>query len=93
VVGTVAVQHVPGKHVCHCLKATVGVIGEPPNVVIYVVAAERIQHQERVQSLLKILCQYARQLHAGTVGCCLPGYQLLTVRDCLTVGMSLIKVM
>ena len=65
----------PGEHVGHGLEAAVRVVGETGDVVVGSVAAEGIEHQERVEPALQVLRQHARQLDAGAVAGGLAGDQ------------------
>jgi hypothetical protein len=47
------------------------------NVIIRIVAAKRVQHQERIETLLKILRQDPGEFDTGTIGGGLANDQLL----------------
>jgi hypothetical protein len=64
---TVAVPHAARQHVGDGLEAAVGVIGEARDVILRVVAAECVQHQERVQAALQVSREDARKAHTSAV--------------------------
>ncbi|MNT11018.1 hypothetical protein D3C72_1458760 [compost metagenome] len=68
IAGAVAVTHAASQHVGDGLEAPVRVIGETADVVVLVVGAEGIEHQERVQPALQVLRQHAGELYAGAIG-------------------------
>jgi uncharacterized ferritin-like protein (DUF455 family) len=67
VAGTVAVAHAPLDHVGNGLEAAVRVLREACDIVARLVAAEGVEHQERVEAALQGLGQHAVDLHAGAV--------------------------
>ena len=67
VADAVAVPHAALEHDRHGLEAAVRVVGKAADVVARGVAAERVEHQERIEALLQRLGQDARQLDAGAV--------------------------
>jgi hypothetical protein len=64
----VAMQHAPGDHIGHGLEAAVRVIRKAGDIVVRIVAAEGIEHQEGIEPLLQRLGQHPDQVDAGTVG-------------------------
>jgi hypothetical protein len=66
--GAVAMPHAAGDHVGDGLEAAVRVLGKAADVVVGVVGAEGIEHQERVETALQRLRQYAHELDAGAIG-------------------------
>src|SRR5450830_1018157 len=73
----VAVQHAAGDHVGDGLEATVRVVGEAGDVIVGVVAAKGIEHQEGVEPVLQRLGQHPAELDARPIRCGLPAHQLL----------------
>ncbi len=67
VAGVVAVAHAARDHVRHRLEAAVRMIGEAGQIVIRVIAAEGIEHQERIEPALQRLGQHAREPDARAV--------------------------
>ena len=49
----VAVAHAAGKHVGDGLEAAMRMVRKAGDVVVRVVAAERVQHQERIEAALQ----------------------------------------
>ena len=87
--GIVAVAHAPGDHVGHCLEAPVRMVGEAGDVVVGRVAAEGVEHQEGIESVLQGLRQHTRQLDAGAVGRGVADDQLLDrARLCDRFGVA-----
>ena len=68
VAGAVAMAHAPGDHVGDRLEAAVRMVRKAADVVLRIVGAERVEHQERIEPSLQRLRQHARQLDAGAVG-------------------------
>ena len=68
VADAVAVAHAALEHDRHGLEAAVRMVGKAADVVARRVAAEGVEHQERVEALLQRLGQDARQLDAVAVG-------------------------
>ena len=68
VADAVAVAHAPVEHDRHGLEAAVRVVGKAADVVARGIAAEGVEHQERIEAALQRLRQHARQLDAGAVG-------------------------
>jgi hypothetical protein len=68
VAGAVAVAHAAGDHVGDGLEAAVRMVGKAGEVVVGLVAAERVEHQERIEAALQRVVEHARQFHAGAVG-------------------------
>lgn len=64
---TVAMTHAARDHICHRFRATVRVIGKTGQIVIRVVAAKRVQHQEQIEPALQIARQHAGELHTRAV--------------------------
>jgi hypothetical protein len=69
VTGAVLVLHAPGEPVSNRFEAAMGMVGKAGNVVVRIVAAEGIEHQERVKPPLQVAVQHAGEAHAGAVGC------------------------
>ena len=67
VAGAVAMTHAAGDHVRDRLEAAMRMVGKPADVVLRIVGAERVEHQERIEPALQRLRQHARELHAGAV--------------------------
>jgi hypothetical protein len=67
VAGAVAVAHAPGDHVGHGLEAAVRMVGKARDVVVGLVAAKGVEHQEGVEPVLQILREHAGELDAGPV--------------------------
>ena len=67
VADAVAVAHAPLEHDRHRLEAAVRMIGKAADVVARRIAAERIEHQERIEPLLQGLRQHADELDAVAV--------------------------
>jgi NAD(P)H-hydrate repair Nnr-like enzyme with NAD(P)H-hydrate epimerase domain len=67
VAGAVAVAHAPGQHVGDGLEAAVRMLGEAGDVVARLVAAEGVQHQERIETALQWLGEDAVDLHARAI--------------------------
>ena len=63
----VAMAHAPGDHVRHRLEPAVRMVRKAADVVLGIVGAERIEHQERIEPALQRLRQHARELHARAV--------------------------
>ena len=53
----VAVAHAPGEHVGHGLEAAMRMIGEAGDVVVGVVGAELVEHQERIEMVAAPACR------------------------------------
>lgn len=64
---TALTGHPARDHVGDGLEAAVRVIGEAADVVVGIIGAKRIEHQEWIEASLQRLGQHARELHAGTV--------------------------
>jgi hypothetical protein len=64
----VAVAHAPGDHVGDGLEAAVRMIGKAADVVVGVVGAEGVEHQEGVEPALQRLGQHASELDTRAVG-------------------------
>ncbi len=58
VTGAVLVAHATAQHVAHGFKAAVRMAGEPGAVVVGVIAAEGVQHEEGVQPALQVLREH-----------------------------------
>ena len=65
--GAVAVAHATGEHVGHGLEAAMRMVWKAGDVVVRIVAAECVEHQEGVEPVLQLAGKYAGQLHAGAV--------------------------
>ena len=68
VADAVAMAHAALQHDRHGLEAAVRVVREAADVVARRIAAERVEHQERIEAALQRLRQHARQLDAVAVG-------------------------
>ena len=68
VADAVAMAHAALEHDRHGLEAAVRMVGKAADVVARGVAAEGVEHQERIEPLLQRLRQHARQLDAVAVG-------------------------
>jgi hypothetical protein len=68
VADAVAMAHPALEHDRHGLEAAVRMVGEAADVVARRVAAEGIEHQERIEALLQRLGEHAGQLDAVAVG-------------------------
>jgi len=44
-------------------------VGKSRDVIVGIVAAKRIQHQERIEASLQLACEHPGQRHAGAVRC------------------------
>ena len=64
----VTVQHAAGQHVGDGLEATMRMVGKAGNVVIRLVAAKGIKHQEGIEPALQILREHAGQPYASAIG-------------------------
>ena len=62
VTGAVAVTHAAGDHVRDGLEAAVRMIRKPADVVLRVVGAERVEHEERIEPALQRLREHALSL-------------------------------
>ncbi|EWS60259.1 hypothetical protein Y695_04582 [Hydrogenophaga sp. T4] len=82
----IAVQHAARDHVGDGLEAAVRVVGETGDVVVGVVAAEGIEHQERVEPALQVLREHAGEFHARAVGRGLPRDQPLDTAWLMDAG-------
>jgi hypothetical protein len=67
VAGAVTMQHAPGDHVGDGLEATVRVVGEASDVVVGLVAAKGVEHQEGVEPVLQRLGEHTGELDASAV--------------------------
>ena len=52
--GAVAVAHPPRQHISYCLKAAMWMVGETRDVIVRVIAAERVQHQKGIEAALQL---------------------------------------
>ena len=86
VAGAVAVEHAARDHVGDGLEAAVRVVREAGDVVVGPVAAEGVEHQERVQPALQVLRQHAGELDARTVGGGYARHQPLDAAGLLQAG-------
>jgi hypothetical protein len=77
VADAVVVAHAAGEHDRHRLEAAVRMVREAAHVVARRVAAERVEHEERVEAALQGLGQHAGQAHARAVGRGLAAHQAL----------------
>ena len=68
VAGAVAMTHAAGDHVRHRFNAAMRVVRKSADVVLRIVGAKRVEHQERIELALQRLCQHACQFHARAVG-------------------------
>ena len=66
--GVVAMAHAARDHVRHRLEAAMRMVRKAADVVLRIVGAERVEHQERIEPALQRLRQHARELHARAVG-------------------------
>ena len=82
VAGRVAMAHAPGEHVGHGLEAAVRVVGEAGDVIVGRIAAERVEHQERVEPVLQVLRQHPGQLDTGAVAGGATGDQAFDAARC-----------
>jgi len=64
----VAVPHAPGNHVSDGFETSMRVIGKACEIIVRVVAAKCIQHQERIKSTLQRLREHTIELHARAIG-------------------------
>ena len=55
------------EHVGYRLEAAMRMVGKSGDVLVGLVRAERVEHQERIETLLQVLRENARQLDAGAV--------------------------
>src|SRR4051812_49255848 len=69
--------HAAGDHVRDRLEAAMRVVGKSADVVLRIVRAERVEHEEWVQPPLQRLGQHAGKCHAGAVRRGLSGDQAL----------------
>ena len=60
--------HATGEHDGHGLEAAVRMVGKAADVVGRGIAAEGVEHQERIEPALQRLGQDAGQADAGAVG-------------------------
>ena len=88
--GAVAMPHAPGDHVGDGLETTVRMIGKAGDVVVGLVAAKGIEHQERVEPVLQVLRQHPGQFDASAVGSGLPATNRSTVRETSTLCLSMV---
>ena len=63
----VSVAHAAGEHVGHGLEAAMRMVWEAGDVVVRIVAAECVQHQEGIEAALQLAGQHAGQRHARAV--------------------------
>jgi hypothetical protein len=90
VTGAVAVTHAAGDHVRDGLEAAMRMIRKPADVVLRVVGAERVEHEERIEPALQRLREHARQLDAGAIRCRLAGDEALDgARACHGFGAGI----
>ncbi len=73
----VAMAHAAGDHVRDRLEAAMRMVRKPADVILRIVGAERVEHEERIEPALQRLRQHARQLHARAVRRRLAGDQPL----------------
>src|SRR5690606_12691747 len=64
----VAVTHASRNHVGDGLKPAMRVVGKAGDIVVGVVAAERVQHQEGIQPALQRLTEYAGEPYPCAIG-------------------------
>ena len=69
VTGVIAMTHPAGEHIGHRFKTAVRVVGEAPDIVIRIIVTKRVEHQKRIEPLLQILGQDARETHTRAIGC------------------------
>mmetsp|Transcript_5844 Transcript_5844/g.22885 ORF Transcript_5844/g.22885 Transcript_5844/m.22885 type:complete len:339 (+) Transcript_5844:3134-4150(+) len=84
--GRVAVAHAAVQHVGDGLETAVRVVGEAGDVVVRVVRAEVVEHQEGVEAALQVLRQHPVQLDAGTVAGRLTGDEALDLTRLVQQG-------
>ena len=82
--------HAAGEHVGDSLEAAVRVVREAADVVLRLVAAEGIEHQEGIEATLQILCQHTRQLDAVAVAVGWPGTRRSTGRERKVVAVVVV---
>ena len=81
--GAVAMAHATIEHVGDGFKTTVRVIRKTGNVILRIVAAEGIKHQERIEPALQLLRQQTGQTDARPIGSGVAGHQRLDTTTAL----------
>ncbi len=64
----ILMQHVAVKHVGHGLETAVRMAGKAGDVIVRVLGAELVEHQERIEALELRAADAAAELHACAVG-------------------------
>nr|GEU28208.1 urease accessory protein G [Tanacetum cinerariifolium] len=67
VAGAVPVAHAAFQHVAHRLEPAVRMAGEAGNIIVGLVAAEIVEHQERIEPALQRLRHHPVDFHAGAI--------------------------
>ena len=68
VTSAIAMAHATIDHVGDRLETAMGVIGKASDVVVRIVAAKDVEHQEGIESALKVLGQDAHDANTCSVG-------------------------